>query len=378
MAEVVVIAVGVVILVWLGVREWRRGMWGIQFHDTITGEPLLRAEASEGAWRRALGRGGGQHTFPVQDRALGSSVWRQVTEPNACTLAVLWDGFPVYAGLVTRAVYEFGGALKVHHSEGFRALMGQRMTFGVGGYVSGDLQVTDRSSSGTVRAILLRALASDRGYPANWQLPLDLPEDGAGGFSALWRRWDFLTIEDLLTQVEGLGNQIDFHPYYDENGWLRFETRLGPPLPGGQFEWNVTAPQSAVSSLTVTTDGTKQLSGCFYIGKGSEADMLWGEAGFIPGPGGPIRDMARSTKDVDDTTRLTNMAMADLVEHRYPITQYDLTVDAGSVDVPSLVPGAKVRLESYGDPYLEDGARDLTVVGVSGDMSWTLKPEVQS
>lgn len=358
-------------------------MWSFAIHDTITGQPLADVFPSAGSWRRSLGQGSGSHTFQLLDAAtkLDASTWRDLTQPNARTLAVKWLGKPVYAGLLLSSEYDHDkGTLTVSHSD-VRALFGQRLTFGVSTFGGGDLSVAGKSAAGVVRAILDRAVNS---WGSTWRLPLDLPADGAGTYSFTWHNYEWITIDDLLKQIEALGFQIDLAPYLDANGWLRWQARVGSPLTGTQLEFPVTVEKSAVSDLTVRTDGTRQLSGCFYMGKGTEADMRFGEAGFVAGPTIPVRDAARSAKDVADTNHLNDMAMTDLVMHRSPIVQWDFSLvaeqdKAGNelLDVAAVQPGARIQLECYGDPFLADGSTNYLVIGVSGDMTRTLKPEVQ-
>lgn len=352
-------------------------MWKYVVHDTITGQPLLTVHPSEGSWRRALGAGEGTHTFQTRDAAtaLEPAQWRDLLgNPNARTLACVWNEQPLYAGMILNARATTSQMI-VQHTEGIRNLFSQRLTFGVTTYGGGNLSVANRSPAGAVRAILNRGVFS---WGSEWRLPLDLPDDGAGSFTADWHNYDWLRIEDLLAQVEAIGTTIDFSPYYTADGWLRYRTVIGTPLlPGQTYEFPAGAT-SPVANLYADWDGAKQLTGCFYMGKGSEADMRFGEAGFVAGPGIPVRDAARSAKDVDDVGRLTQMAMTDLVQHRSPTEQYgfDLVTD-GSFDPAGMVPGARIKLGIYDHPVIADGERSLYVVGVSGDMTDQLKPEVR-
>jgi hypothetical protein len=363
-------------------------MWRFSIHNTISGAKLLDVEPSDGSWRRALGGGGqGQHTLQLREgkQEIGSSVARQLSEPNQASLAVRWNDTCMYAGTISRAVYARGtGALTAHHNEGIRELLRNRTTFGVGGgYGGGDLIVSNRSASGAVRAILYRGAGGEWG--STWDLPIDLPADGAGSISFPWRRWDFHMIDDLLGQIEALGYEVDFRPYFTAGGSLRYQTIVASKITAGTHEFVVTAEKTPVTGLTVTRDGSKQLSGVFVLGKGSEDKMLRGEAGFVGGPTIPVRDAVRSRKDVASTARLDEMAMADLLEHRSPTEQWDFSLvaevgrDGGEqLNVGGLIPGATLRMLSFGDNFIPDGAHTMRLLAISGDMTRTLKPEVQA
>lgn len=356
-------------------------MWSFSIHDTIAGTKLLDVQPSDGSWRRVLGGGGsGHHTIPL--RAAGDEIpqaiaWK-LSEPNQASIAVRWDAKCLYAGTIISSAYARGnGMLTVSHNEGIRELLRNRTTFGVGGgYVDGDLIVTNRSAAGVVRAILIRGAGGAWG--GTWDLPIDLPADSAGSISFTWRRWDFHIIDDLLGQVEALGYEIDFRPYLTASGALRYETIVATKITASPLEFYATAEETPVSGLQLTRDGSKQLSGVFVLGKGSEDKMLRGEAGFMSGPTIPVRDAVRSRKDVNSSTRLTEMASADLAAQRYPTVQWDFSLVAdGTWDVGRLVPGAPVTLLASGDEFIPDGAHALRLLGVGGDMSKTLKPEVQ-
>lgn len=361
-------------------------MWKFSIHNTISGAKLLDIEPSSGAWRRALGGGGdGQHTLKLREgkQEITPTIARQLSEPNQASIAVRWDDTVLYAGTISQAVYSRdNGELTIHHDEGIRGLLRNRTTFGVGGgYADGHLVVTNRSAAGAVRAILFRGAGGTWG--ATWDLPIDLPADAAGAISFTWRRWDYPLIDDLLGQVEALGWEIDFRPYLNSNGTLRYETIVGSRIAAGTLEFVLTAEKTPVRRLTVTRDGSKQLSGVFVLGKGSEDKMLRGEAGFVAGPTIPVRDAVRSRKDVSSQARLTDMAMADLLEHRSPTEQWDFSLvaevdgDAELLDVGGLIPGATMRLLSSGDNFIPDGTHSMRMVAVRGDMTRTLKPEVQ-
>lgn len=363
-------------------------MWKHSIHNTITGAKLLDIEPSSGSWRRALGGGGqGLHVVQLRDgrnEDITPALARQLSEPNQASIAVRWNDTVLYAGTITRAVYAIGtGALAIHHEEGIRGLLRNRTTFGVGGgYAGGDLVISGRSAAGAVRAILFRGAGGTWG--ASWDLPIDLPADAAGGVSFTSRRWDFHLIDDLLGQMEALGWEIDFRPYLTAGGALRYETIVGSRISAGSLEFVVTAEKTPVTGLTVTRDGSKQLSGVFVLGKGSEDKMLRGEAGFVAGPVIPVRDAVRSRKDVASAARLDDMAMADLVEHRYPTEQWDFSLiaevddEVELLDVAALIPGVTLRMLTSGDEYIPDDTHSMRMLAVSGDLSRTLKPEVQA
>lgn len=352
-------------------------MWTYSLHNTISGQRLTTLSASSSRWGRTPGAGDGEHVFQLLDAdvPLPRSIARQLAMPNEVALVAAWDGVPLYAGLVLVGEYSRdGGTVTVQHAD-IRVLFSERLTFGVGAYGQGDLVLTGKSLSGLVRGILQRGVYE---WGTTWRIPLDLPADGAGGESLSVKNWEWSTIGELLERVEKLGAIIDFDPYYDGSGNLRWATRVGvSALPGASLEFVVTADETPITGLKTRLDGTQQLSGCFYMGKGTEADMRFGEAGFISGPTIPVRDAARSAKDESDPAKLNRMALTDLQHNRNPANSWTFALVADGTWNPQLLkPGARIRLHHVGDPYLLDGYTDLIVTGVTGNDTHTLIPEV--
>lgn len=353
-------------------------MWGYTVHNTITGNRIASLK-SIGRHKRAPGAGDGEHSFNLADAdaPIARADLRALREPNESMLVVSWAGVPVYAGLVMNSDYLRDTAtLTIQHVD-VRTLMQERLTFGVSGYAQGDLTVSGKSLSGMVRGILQRGIYD---WGNTWRLPVDLPADGSGSNSLRVKNWEWARIEDLLQRVEKLGAVIDFDPYYDTAGGLRFAVRVGTPhLPGASLEWVATAEATPVINLRVQKNGSRQLSGCFYMGKGTEADMRVGEAGFIAGPTIPVRDAARSAKDESDVSKLNSMALTDLQANRRAAEQWSFALVADETwPVEQLKPGARITLHCYGDPVIDDGAHSFIVTGVSVDSTTSvITPEVQ-
>lgn len=127
----------------------------------------------------------------------------------------------------------------------------------------------------------------------------------------------------------------------------------------------VTVEKSAVLGLVVTEDGSKQLSGVFYSGSGTEADQVVAYAGGLPGPSMVIRDASRTASDIRDPVKLAAIATADLKAHRYPIEQWSFTVDTGPDGVArsSIRLGSILRLAVYGHVWIADGIYEMRVIG---------------
>lgn len=341
-------------------------MWSVWIHDLRTGAPLLEMFPSSGSWNRRLtGTGQGSHVFQLRARetALPRATVRDLFRNNDRAISVCFGDHVAYAGFVETPKYQRGtGTLAVTHRE-IREMFRQRSTFGVNNYPAGDLTVTNRSPSGAVRAILARAMQ----WTSQWAFPIDLPPDGSGSFSAEWKRYQRLSIDDLLCQVEAEGVEVDFDPYRDAAGNLRWRTRVGAPIVSGYYDLPVTVDESRVIDLDVEENGAKQLSGVHTAGNGTEEDMVTAFAWAMAGPPMVVRDAFRTSKDVRDPTQLGRISTADLAANRGPVVQWSFSVVVDDELSPAMVtPGTTERMDVRDDEWIDDGLYEQRVIALSG------------
>ena len=207
-----------------------------------------------------------------------------------------------------------------------------------------------------------------------------LPADGAGTFSATWEWWRFLTIDDLLAEMEEQGVEIDFRPYINGSGQLRYQTVVGTPIVGSATDIPVTVKKSLVKNLQVTTDSTRRVTGVIVAGEGTEAGTLLAWAGNGAGTNPiPIRDVYRSQKDIDDPVKLQAIANTIYAESMNPVEQWSFDLQVTDEFSPELAAVSRVmRMDVRGDPWIPNGMYQKRVIALKGDLSMTVKPEVQS
>lgn len=355
-------------------------VWSTRVFDTATGNPVLDVNCGvddSADWTRRLGgEGSGSHTFNLAGLGIATAQVRELFADQKHTIAACWGNYVVYAGVIQETKYSRNsGTVTVSHDE-IRNFFRARMQFGVGAASGGDLTVTGRTSSGAVRAILARAMQ----HSAEWVLPIDLPADGAGTFSATWAWWRFLTIDDLLTEMEEQGVEIDFRPYINGSGQLRYQTVVGTPIVGSATDVPVTAKKSLVKNLQVRTDSTRRVTGVIVAGEGSEAGTLLAWAGNGAGTNPiPIRDVYRSQKDIDDPVKLQAVADTIYAESMNPVEQWSFDLHVSDEFTPELAAVSRVmRMDVRGDPWIPDGMYQKRVIALKGDLSMTVKPEVQA
>jgi len=353
-------------------------MFETRIFDTISGAHLLTVEPSDASWAAKLdGSGQGSITVPLRGQGIPRATARDLFRANArCVAHVDESGTVIAAGLLLRPDYSRDDGSVTIGWVDIRHLIDQRLGFGVGSYgPGGDLTVTSKSRSGAARALLSRALHD--GTEPQWELPIDLPSDSSGSFTRTWRHYEFATMNDGLEEIEAEGVEVYFDPYLS-SGSLRWATRVAAPIALGGFDLPVTSEASSVVGLHVKSDGSKQLTGVIYSGNGAGSKKITAWAGHGPYTI-PIRDAHRTADTVKTVAQLQRIADADLAEHFYPVEQWSFGVRLDeTVKAAAVKPGRLLRMDVRGDEWIPDGMYTQRVVGVSGDLTQTVTPEVQA
>lgn len=361
-------------------------MWEAWIHNTRSGSPEFGFKTSgplqDARWSRELGsKGSASHALNLRGAGLPKSLIRELARGNKYSISHRWGTHVAYAGVIqNRRFVESTSALTIQSNELRRALLGVRYPHGVNEYnaASGVLNIVNRSRAATVRAILLAATKSNA--VAGWELPLDLPADASGTFNAAWRHEEKLRTEHLLSQVEDDGVEIDFRPYLDANGYLRYETRVAVQIASGTpFLLAARAPGSIVMGLNTEEDYVAQRTGLLGFGKGQGQDAI---STFAPLTGDgigdlPVMDSDEVFPDVSNPTRLqaaTNTAYSRLHD---PVEQWDYQLFIGGVGPAMATPGAIHDMHIFGSDFIEDGSHQQRVISLSGGLSYVVKPGVQ-
>lgn len=356
--------------------------WSVAIHDTQSGAFLSLVEPSGGSW----GRGdvtGRQHTFPLRSDGLTRTTRRDLFRKWDRVLVQRWEDEngstkPVYAGLISDTSYDRAtGVLTVSHVD-LRALASRRMLFGVGSYApSGTTVCTGLSLRGIARRVIYLGFVFP--YSSAWPVPVNLPAEEAGSITRTYYHYEFQTVDQILSDIEGEngGPDVEFQPKYS-GGVLSWDVLIGNPyLTGPTFDTHLSGDVTP-TGVTVAENGQKQATGIFTLGKGSEQDMRVGSFALAVSEG-LSRDYTRTHKDVDDVTRLNDLALADLNAVKSPTVQWSMKVQASEFPPDELRPGSTVRTFTTGDEWIADGLTTHRILGFSGDFTdtITLQLEVQ-
>lgn len=356
--------------------------WTFQIHDTNSGAFMKEVFPTTGNWRTTFtGIGEGRHTFHLRDpdRALPRKLWQSLATQWKCTLVVLWDGIPVYSGVVLTWKWDkFAGVLTLSHSEA-AIFLAVRHLFGLSQYEVGTVTITGKSLRAAVRAIIFECMGPKS---SRWVIPIVYPADEAGTFSKTYFNYEFQLGEKVVREIQARENGPDWflHPQLKADGSLEYELRIGNPrLSGGRFRWEVDAEESGLTKMTVESDAKKQLTGAMTIGKGSGEDTPWGRAPEpIDGYTGPYLDVSLPYSTELDPAVLSAFARAALAARQKPTKQYEMTLLASAYPgADKLVPGSSAVLAFDGDEFLDEETVTTQIMALAGDMGFDLKPELQ-
>lgn len=349
--------------------------WSLQLFNAMTGAPAGRLPMStDSSWSTGItGTQSSTETFLVKDEVSLAGRVDSLFAGNKHILARTWGSHVAYAQKVESWDYDRDtGKVTVSLSE-LRGEAEWRLIGGVSTSKTATFSITNRSSSGAIRAALQQMM----NWGAAWEFPIDLPADGSGTFSKSWRFWEKQRISDILEQIEDIrGVELYLRPYLS-GGSLRYEAMVQPQIQIGLTEFKLHADESPLAGVKYRKDFTRQVTGLLGVGNGSGQDQETAWAGQDTHPI-IIRDTQESIPDLKGAAlqaATTNRFNA----RRQPTLQWTVGSFTASDewDMSLAAPGRVWRLESRDDPVIPDGEHTLRVVSVSGGNSNQVRVEVQ-
>ena len=357
-------------------------MWEVWIHNTRSGSPERQIPVSAAKWNRRLGSlGSATHSFATRGSGLPKSLISELTRGNKYTIVQRWGNHVAYAGVIRDdGAPDNSPVLPLRSKELRAALFGARLPHGVNEYVKSGvaLSVANRSWAAALRAVL--NAGTKGGAVPGWELPIDLPADSAGSFTAAWLFEEGLFIENMIGQIEDDGAETDLAPYLTNTGYLRYTARAAETIvTGSPLLLPARAPGSIVTLLDPHRDVDVQRTGVLAFGNGTGEDRLWA---FAPQTGDGIRDMPVQDvqvtfPDITDQTRLQAAADAEFRRRNYPIEQWGIQLHVGGYGPSIADVGRILDVHVFGSERLADGVHPLRVIGLTGDLSMSVTPEVQ-
>lgn len=363
-------------------------MWTHYICETRTGKRLASVTPYSSTFSRKLnGVGQGNHDFVTSTLGEGSSTAARrnsrldLTRTWARTLVSCWDDRPKYAGLiVAKDVNDDDGTVSLSTVE-LRELFKYRTTFGQNGY-NGELDgrfVLQNQSLASIAGHLLWDVM--QGPTGNWQLPLILPPRGMSGpESRAYHEFNLPIIETELAAIQNTegGPDLDFDPSWADDGSLQWTSRVGD-LSGATLEWKLNAPRPGLTQFKFVEDGNAQGSIFYAVGNGSDRDLKVATSKTTQASDEIALERVVRYSQERDRRVLSMRASEDLRTYKRPTRQYSFAMQAdGEPNLRNIRLGQTLRTYTDGHDWLPDGWRTHRLVGFSGDLSNTVKLQLQA
>lgn len=348
--------------------------WTYSIYTTATGEFRADVDVSAASWETSItGQGRGSHTIPVFESEMSAAFWREQTTGNKYTIVQKWGDTVVYAGVIQRTRYVVSSQSVVVDSAELRAAyMDSRMTYGVFSYDPDAvaLSISSKSHSGAARAVIYACVFDGPDY---WELPIDLPSDGSGSFTASWDKSERLTWEDLQQQVEDDGCEIFYRPYIDSGDALRWDAVVESKVTIGST--TALTFGGRLADVEVTTDYAREMTGVLGFGKGGTgADAH----GYSPGDGAAQISVRDTWVEFPDLTGSRLVAATEALDFLgYPVEQWSLTVSTRPDGPGYVLPGHVVSVAFSGDSFLDNDTYTKRVITLRGDAGDMMRAEAQ-
>lgn len=357
--------------------------WEHHLFETRTGIPLGMVELSTHRWgTRQNGFVSEQSTIPTAaaDIAVPAGGWDAATLPWATSILTCWDDRPVYAAPIYRRRENVAtGEMVINHSELWR-LLARRYIWGVADWAATNTLVLDgRTKRGLVRSLVTRAAVDNDTASPRWPLPVIVPDPEPGPHHRTFYAYHFDKamdiVEDLISEVDA--PDLAFVPRWSATGRVEWVAEIGTPsLTGPGLSLTAGAPASPVSGLVYDEDATDQYTGTFALGEGTEVDMLVGKGPSSITLDLPVMDAVESHKTLTTQAQVDAQAQGHVAQAQVLRPAWSFSVEQAAALDAGVKVGSIIDLYSPGGVIAAEGVQNLRVVGMSGDLSESVRLEV--
>lgn len=357
------------------------------FVDSRTGDKILEVRAAGDRRTTRMNESGMQSMglLPgdARYRRVSDATWAHATEPLKRTVVTCLDGVPIHAGLILQSAEDVSQDQFALTTIELRWIAAHRYVRGVADYGNGVFRIEGKNAYGLANEVMRRGFVGDDSL-VRWEMPVSIPAGAAGGRSMSFHPHDFVTIEDILQQMQSIaGYDVHLTPRWVPSDPDRFEwaALVGTPLIAGSvLEWDLTA-KSPVTSTVLTIDGSDTAGGVFVQGKGSGKAMRVGKAATpLVADDPPAVYRVVQEKDLATQSILDDIAAQEVAATARPTKQWELKVTLPEDDPATALalhrPGT--RINAYVKSRLDgERWRSFYVIGASSSMTDEVTLEVQ-
>lgn len=366
------------------------------FGDLRTGQILEEYLVDDMAWDRPLNDAGTANgTLNLQDADVRASTPRLTCAPARSFWMIEWDEVPVWGGVVWTHRYSRKARTLKLTAAGLWSLFDHRKALAALAYAQAPGAAADLTWSGISLGTQAKRLVQAALAHTGGNLPIVLPADVAGTSIRTYPAYNLSWVGDLLTNLTEVedGPDIEFAIERDpaRESYVRWRMRVGNPLleqSGDYWRFDDSVPESPVTDLDVSVDGSKMGSRAWVPGEGQERDMLLGlqEDDELVAAGYPLLEVEDTTHKTTSDPLTLDLHAGDLVSRRSrPTEQWSVSVDANAADarLGQYLPGDAALLTVEGDPYLDDDEYAVRIIGMKGgssseDVTLELAPQTGS
>lgn len=287
--------------------------------DLRTGKIVTRLRTTGGSWQQTPVNSAGTITGVTIDLADASLTGVDVyhaTAPGKAYLAVQYGGTVLAAGPIWTRSYARSTGMLTLGAAGLWSLFDHRLVLPVLSQpvaVGAAQATTTTCATGSNMSLgdIAAALVQQAMNHVGGSLPLVMPanQGNTPGNTRTYPGYDLPVLGSILTELTGVigGPEIRFTPRINPNDLtsIQWTMEVGTPAqpllvqPGADRIFDLAAPQSSVSELTVDEDATAMGTRAWVVGTGSQAGVLLGETDStaLTAAGYPLLEIVDRNRD---------------------------------------------------------------------------------
>lgn len=304
-------------------------------------------------------------------------------------VVVMWGTTPVVAGPIITRPYESFDFISLGCG-GIRSVLAKRYL--VQEFINWDelpkkgLLSWNNLSLGTIVKRVVEAAQNKPGgrLPISYALP-----DIAGIHERNYKGFNIsnLNVDDVLSKLSDVSNGPDimFKPRLLRDNVLTFDLWTGTDVQPRIYQkyypvWDTTPVEGNTPTMNVVVTGTYQTDRVFAVGTGQDEGTVIKVATdqSMIQKGYPLLESTISYSNSEDSTVVTNHAVANLSANLGPLLEVQMTVRGDSgIQFGQFWPGDLVQVITKGWVSIPDGRTQMRLLSMSGDSSNNVRVSLQ-